>query len=87
MLLLIEWREEIDFSFCMDSKNCIFIVIIIINIVFAVVVVMFQNHQAMANSCECCWYSGAPTRVPIVRVPATSGGRWVPERWTVIVAL
>ena len=62
MLPLMELGEEIDFSFCMRSKNCIFIVIviIIINIVFVVVVVMFQNHQAMANSCGCCWYSGAP---------------------------
>ena len=88
MLLLMEWGEEIDFSFCMRSKNCIFIfiiIIIIINIVFAVVVVMFQNHQAMANSCGCCWYSGASPRVPIVRVPATSEGRWVPGRWRVIV--
>ena len=87
MLLLMEWGEEINFSFCMGSKNCIFIVIIIINMAFAVVVVMFQNHQAMENSCGCCWYSGAPPRVLIVRVPATSGGRWVPGRWTVIVVL
>ena len=46
---------------CMCSRNCIFditIIIIIINIVFAVVVLMLQNRQVMVTSFGCCWYSG-----------------------------
>ena len=45
----------------------------IIIIVFVVVVVMFQNHQVIVTSL------GYPPKVPVVGVPATSGGRWVRE--------
>ena len=54
-------RRKRSFS-CMCSRNCIFdiiIIIISINSVFAVVVLMLQNHQVMVISFGCCWYSGA----------------------------
>ena len=46
---------------CMCSSNCIFdtiIIIIIINILFAVVVLTLQNRQVMVTYFGCCWYSG-----------------------------
>ena len=52
---------------CMCSRNCIFdiiIIIISINIVFAVVVLMLQNQQAMVTSFGCCWYSGTIPLMP-----------------------
>ena len=74
---------------CMSSRNCIFdiiITIIIINIVFVVVVVvMLQNHKVMVTSFSCCPCSGDIPRVLTVTVPATSGGRWVPGGWGMIV--
>ena len=51
---------------CMRSRNCIFdivIIIIIINIVFAVAVLMLPNCQVAVTSSGCCWYSwGIPSR-------------------------
>ena len=43
------------------SGNAIFdniIIIITINIVFAVLVVMLQNRQVIVTSFDCCWCSG-----------------------------
>ena len=84
------------FLLCLCSRNCVIIIIIIfleylkrcyilcilhITItVFVVVVVMFQNRQLIVTSLGYCWYSGAPSKVPIVGVLATSGGRWVWEK-------
>ena len=54
-------------------------ILYIIIIAFVVVVAMFQNHQVIVTSLGYCWYSEIPPKVPIVGVPATSGGRWVRE--------
>ena len=73
---------------CISSRNCIFdIIIVIINIVFVVVVVMLQNHKVIVTSFSCCPCSGDIPRVLTVRVPATSGGRWVQGGWRMIVVL
>ena len=45
------------FFVCMCNRNCNSF-IISIDIVFVVVVVMYQNRQVMATSFGCCWYSG-----------------------------
>ena len=54
-------------------------ILYIIIIVFVVVVLMFQNHQVIATSLGYFGTVGAAPKVPIVAVPATSGGRWVRE--------
>ena len=73
---------------CISSRNCIFdIIIVIINIAFVVVVVMLQNHKVIVTSFSCCPCSGDIPRVLTVRVPATSGGRWVQGGWRMIVVL
>ena len=73
---------------CISSRNRIFdIIIVIINIVFVVVVVMLQNHKVIVTSFSCCPCSGDIPRVLTVRVPATSGGRWVQGGWRMIGVL
>ena len=67
-------RKNQFFCVCMCNRDCISF-IISIDTVFAVVMVMYQNRQVMVTSFGCCWFSGGTTRVPIVRVLATSGGR------------
>ena len=54
-------------------------ILYIIIIVFVVVVVMFQNHQVIVLLWVIVGTVGAAPKVPIVAVPATSGGRWVRE--------
>ena len=59
----------------MCSRNCISF-IISIDILFVVVMVIYQDCQVMVTSSGFCWYSGGAPRVPIVGVPATSEERW-----------
>ena len=51
------------FFVCMCNRNCNSF-IISIDIVFVVVVVMYQNRQVMATSFGCCWYSGDAPQSP-----------------------
>ena len=52
-------------------------ILYIIIIAFVVVVVMFQNCQMIVTSLGYCLCIGATPKVPIIGVPAMSGGRWV----------
>ena len=61
MLLLLEWKEEIDFfCACVAETVLLFIiVVVIIKIsVYIVVAVMCQNRQVIVISLGCCWYNG-----------------------------
>ena len=63
------------FFLCICSRNCIFF-ISGIDIVFIVVMVMYQNRQVMLTSFGFFSIVGAARRVQIARAPATSRGRW-----------
>ena len=84
MPLLLEWGEEIDIS-CECVAETVFLILLLLlllllllsNNVFVVVVMMLQNHQVMEPLLVVVGIVGAPLRVLIVGVPATSGGRWV----------
>ena len=61
MPLLLEWKEEIDFSCaCVAETVLLFLIVVAITkiSVYIVVAVMCQSRQVIVISLGCCWYSG-----------------------------
>ena len=57
----VERRDK--YSWYMCSRNCISF-IMSIDIVFIVMMVMYQNRQVIVTSFGCCWYSGGTSQSP-----------------------
>ena len=66
MALLLAWGEETDFSCACAAETVFLCCIIVFDIVFVVVIEMYQNLDVMVTSFGCCLYSGVPPRVPVV---------------------
>ena len=52
------------FFFCMCSRNCIIIFVIVNVIAYLAVVAMCQSHPVILIFLGCCWYSVAASQIP-----------------------
>ena len=76
-------RRRNRFFLCMCSRNCISF-ISSVDIAFAVVIMIYQNHQVMVTSFGCSWYSGCAPQSPDCWSSFNVLGKMVAGGWMMI---